>query len=75
MKCGGLPGNFGATGEAAANATALDTGRAEDRAEDLALTGGAARIQDEGGVGANGADHKPSPRAARAHWRRLLAFV
>jgi len=60
MKCGGLPGSFGGTGEVAANDTALDT----DRAEDRVLTGEAARIQDEGGVGANG-----------AHWRRLLAFV
>jgi hypothetical protein len=60
MKCGGLPGSFGDTGEEAANGTALDTGRAEDRA----LTGEAARIQDEGGVG-----------ASDAHWRRLLSFV
>lgn len=71
MKCGGSPGSFGGTGEVAANGTALDTGHAEDRA----LTGGAARIQDEGGVGANGADHKGSRRAGRAHWRRLLALV
>jgi len=71
MKCGGLRGSFGGTGEVVAKGTALDTGRAEDRA----LTGEAARIQDEGGVGANGADHKPSRRAARAHWRGLLAFV
>lgn len=60
MKCGGLPANFAGTGEVAANGTALDT----DRGEDLALTGEAARIQDEGGVGADD-----------AHWRRLLAFV
>jgi hypothetical protein len=60
MKCGGLPGSFGDIGEVAASDTALDTGRAEDRA----LTGEAALIQDEGGVGAND-----------AHWRRLLAFV
>ena len=71
MKCGGLPGSFGDIGGVAANDTALDT----DRAGDRALTGEAARIQDEGGVGASGADHKLSRRAPRAHWRRLLAFV
>jgi hypothetical protein len=71
MKCGELPASFGGTGEVAANGTALDTGRAEDRA----LTGEAVRIQDEGGVGANAADHTPSRRGARAHWRRLLSFV
>ena len=60
MKCGGLPASFDGTGEEAANDTALDT----DRAGDRALTGAAARIQDEGAVGAND-----------AHWRRLLAFV
>jgi hypothetical protein len=60
MKCGGLPESFGDIGEVAVNGTALDT----DRAEDRALTGEAARIRDEGGVGAND-----------AHWRRLLAFV
>ena len=60
MKCGGLPGSFGDIGEVAVSGTALDTGRAEDRA----LTGEAARIQDEGAVGAND-----------AHWRRLFAFV
>jgi len=66
-----LPGSFGGTGEAAANATALDT----DRAEDHALMGEVARIRDEGGVGADGADHKPLRRAAHAYWRRLFAFV
>jgi hypothetical protein len=71
MKCGGLRASFGDIGEVAANGTAPDTGLAEDRA----LTGEAARIQDESGVGGNGADHKPSCRTARAHWRRLLAFV
>jgi hypothetical protein len=71
MKCVGLPGSFGDIGEVAANAMALDMGPAEDRA----LTAGAARIRDEGGVGANGADHKPSRRAVRAHWRGLLALV
>ena len=86
MKCAGLPGSSGDIGGVAVNATALDAGHAEDRAEDRALTGEAARIQDEGGVGAKtesaiasrpmkGADHKPPRRAARAHWRRLLAFV
>jgi hypothetical protein len=54
MKCGELPASFGGTGEGAANGTALDT----DRAEDRALTGEAARIRDEGGVGANRAQHK-----------------
>ena len=54
MKCGGLPASFDGTGEEAANVTALDT----DRAEDRALTGEAVRIQDEGAVGAND-----------AHWR------
>jgi hypothetical protein len=71
MKCGGLPGSFDGTGEEAANATALDT----DRAEDRALMDEADPIQDEGAVGANAADHKPSPRAVRAHWRGLLVFV
>jgi hypothetical protein len=47
-----LPESFGDTGEVAASGTALDMGRAEDRA----LTGEAARIPDEGGVGANVAD-------------------
>jgi hypothetical protein len=71
MKYGGLLGSVGDTGEVAANGTALDT----DSAEDRALTGEAARIRDEGGVVANGADHKPSRRATHAHWRRLLSFV
>jgi hypothetical protein len=60
MKCGGLPGSFGDTGEVAASGTVLDT----DRAGDRALTDEAVRIQAEGAVGAND-----------AHWRRLLAFV
>jgi hypothetical protein len=60
MKCGGLRGSFGDIEEVAVSDTALDT----DRAGDRALMGEAARIQDEGGVGASG-----------AHWRRLLAFV
>jgi hypothetical protein len=60
MKCGGLPGSFGDTGEVAVNGTALDT----DRAEHRGLTDEAGRIQDEGGVGVND-----------AHWRRLLALV
>ena len=60
MKCGGLPASFDGTGEEAANVTAPDTERAEDRA----LMGEAARIQDEGAVGAND-----------AHWRGLLSFV
>ena len=75
MKCGGLPGSSGDIGGVAANGTALDTGHAEDRGEDRALTGEAARTQDEGGVGANDADYKSSRRAARSHWRRLLALV
>ena len=71
MKCGGLQGSFGDTGEVAGNGTALDM----DSAEDRALTGEAARILDEGAVGANTADQKPLRRAGHAHWRRLLAFV